>query len=409
MLCCAAPRMTRDLHQPHDRLFRKVFSEPAEAAGLLRAYVPGWLAETLDWSSLTLMPASYVDDELQASESDLLFAVEQRPWAAESGEERRSLRLYLLFEHQSTPDRMMSFRLLKYCCRIWDDFLRSDEGKERPELPPIVPLVFYQGESSWRHATEFSELFAESVRGWPWTPQFKHLLVDQSETGVEAVPGETLGRAAQLALMAAAGREVRAALAREALARTVRLMGELHRAGQGERIGPVVLYVIGTQDNETLREFDAALRREVPGPGGDMKTYGEQLIQEGRQEGLQEGLQEGVLKGLREGVLKGRQEGLQEGLQEGVLKGLREGVLKGRQEGRVEGRQEGRVEGRVEGRHEGRHEGRQEGRQEGQIATIESFLRAGVGWSTIKQATGIDQEAFELLRGQTHAADRELT
>ncbi len=385
--------MTRDLHQPHDRLFRKVFSEPAEAAGLLRVYVPGWLAETLDWSSLTLVPASYVDDELQASESDLLFAVEQRPGGAESGEERRSLRLYLLFEHQSTPDRMMSFRLLKYCCRIWDDFLRSDEGKETPELPPIVPLVFYQGESSWRHATEFSELFAESVRGWPWTPKFKHLLVDQSETRVEAVPGETLGRAAQLALMAAARREVRAALAREALARTVRLMGELHRAGQGERIGPVVLYVIGTQDNETLREFDAALRREVPGPGGDMMTYGEQLIQEGRQEGLQEGLQEGR--------------------QQGVLKGLREGVLKGRQEGRVEGRQEGRVEGRqegrVEGRHEGRHEGRQEGRQEGQIATIESFLRAGVGWATIKQATGIDQEAFELLRRQTHPADRELT
>ena len=157
---------------------------------------------------------------------------------------------------------------------------------------------------------------------------------------MEAVPGETLGRAAQLALMAAARREVR-----EALARAVRLMGELHRAGQGERFGPVVLYVTRTQDNETLREFFAALRREVPGPGGDMRTYGEQLIQEGRQEGLQEG------------VLKGRQEG----------------------------------------------------RQEGQVATIESFLRAGVGWSTIKQATGIDQEAFELLRRQTHPADRELT
>ena len=87
-----------------------------------------------------------------------------------------------------------------------------------------------------------------------------------------------------------------------------------------------------------------------------------------------------------------------------MLKGLREGVLKaGRKAGRVEGRQEGRVEGR----HEGRHEGRQEGRQEGQIATIESFLRAGVGWATIKQATGIDQEAFELLRRQIHASDRE--
>ena len=90
-----------------------------------------------------------------------------------------------------------------------------------------------------------------------------------------------------------------------------------------------------------------------------MATYGEQLIEEGRLEGLQEGLQEGVLKGL----------------QEGVLKGLREG--------------------------------RQEGELKGQVATIESFLRAGVGWPIIKQATGIDQEEFELLRRQTHASDRE--
>ena len=219
--------MPRDLYQPHDRLFRKVFSEPAEAAGLLRVYVPSWLADTLDWSSLTLMPASYVDDELRASESDLLYAVEQRPDAAEPGEARRSLRLYVLLEHQSTPDRLMRLRLLKYCCRIWDDFVRSDEAEEPPDLPPIVPLVFYQGESRWRHATEFSELFAESVRRWPWTPQFEHLLMDQSQTGVGAVPGETLGRAAQLALMAAARREVRAALAR-----AVQLMGELDRAGQ---------------------------------------------------------------------------------------------------------------------------------------------------------------------------------
>ena len=53
-----APRMKRDLYQPHDRLFRKVFSEPAEAAGLLRGCVPPWLGGTLDWSSLTLMPDS---------------------------------------------------------------------------------------------------------------------------------------------------------------------------------------------------------------------------------------------------------------------------------------------------------------------------------------------------------------
>ena len=55
---------------------------------------------------------------------------------------------------------------------------------------------------------------------------------------------------------------------------------------------------------------------------------------------------------------------------------------------------------------EGRQEGVLKGRQEGQVATIESFLHAGVGWPIIKQATGIDQEAFELLRRQAHASDR---
>ena len=75
------------------------------------------------------------------------------------------------------------------------------------------------------------------------------------------------GRLAQLALMAAARREMRTAL--EA---AVQLMGELDRAGQSERFAVVVLYVLRTQDEETLREFGAALRREVRGPGGDMNT-----------------------------------------------------------------------------------------------------------------------------------------
>ena len=35
----------------------------------------------------------------------------------------------------------------------------ADEKEEVRHLPPIVPVVFYQGETRWQHATEFSELF----------------------------------------------------------------------------------------------------------------------------------------------------------------------------------------------------------------------------------------------------------
>ena len=124
--------------------------------------------------------------------------------------------------------------------------------------------------------------------------------------------------------MAAARRRV--SQGRAPLLMAAQYMGELARSGRIELFGAIVRYVITTQDRKTVREFGEALRRQVPGTGGDMKTYAEELLQEG----------------LRKG--------------------------------------------------------RQEGRQEGQLGTIENFLRAGIEWSVIKEATGIDQEAYQALR-----------
>ena len=185
----------------------------------------------------------------------------------------------------------MKFRLLQYCCRIWADALRADD--KRPQLPPIVPVVFYQGERRWRHAREFAELFSEAVWEWPWTPRFQHLLVDQSQAAVGDVRGEALGQVAQLALMAAARRRV--SQGRAALLMAAQYMGELAKSGRIELFGAIVRYVITTQDKETVREFGEALRRQVPGTGGDMKTYAEELLQEGLRKGRQEGRQEGQL------------------------------------------------------------------------------------------------------------------
>ena len=211
----------------------------AEAAGLLRPNLPEWLSSTLNWSTLTLQDRSYVDEELEASQCDLLFEVQWQAGAGEAGSEPERLLLYVLFEHQSKPDRWMRFRLLQYCCRIWADALRADE--QRPELPPIVPVVFYQGERRWRHAREFAELFVETVREWPWTPRFQHLLVDQSQAKVGEVRGEALGRVAQLALMAAARRRV--SQGRAPLLMAAQYMGELARSGRIELFGAIVRYV----------------------------------------------------------------------------------------------------------------------------------------------------------------------
>ena len=287
--------MAHEVQRPHDKLFRTVFGDPAEAAALLRAHLPQSLARGLNWSSLTLQDGSFIDDQMRDSESDLLYAIEGSVGDPPAW-------VYVLLEHQSRADHWMRFRLLKYCCRIWDRS-RARYPDER-ELRPIVPLVFYQGRRRWRHTTEFSELFAPSVRVWPWIPQFAHLLIDQSLVKPEAVRGELQGRIAQLMMMAPFRHR------QEALRRAVGLLAELLAGGGRDAARTFVLYLWATQERGTARRFGEDLRETVSGPGGDLMTYAEELIQEGRRKGER--------KGERKGQLKGRVDTIEDLLRAGV-------------------------------------------------------------------------------------------
>jgi predicted transposase/invertase (TIGR01784 family) len=271
--------------QIHDRLFRNVFGDRREAAALLRPHLPPPLADGLNWSTLTLLNRSYIDDDARASELDLLFTIERSADAA-------PLALYVLLEHQSEPNRYMRLRLLKYCCRIWEQ-----AEQEVGRLRAIVPVVLYQGRRRWPWPTELSELFAPVERQWPWAPRFAHLLIDQSQAAGEQVGSGTRGRIALLALMAAyrQGREqLQLAL------RVVRLLAALPPTGRFDIVKLFVTYLLQTQDEAHLPRLSEEWRRRAPEAGGDFVTIAEMLIKQGRQEGRQEGLQEGLQEGRLE-------------------------------------------------------------------------------------------------------------
>ena len=60
---------------------------------------------------------------------------------------------------------------------------------------------------------------------------------------------------------------------------------------------------------------------------------------------------------------------------------------------------------RAEGLQAGLQQGRSEGLLEWQVGTIENLLRAGVQWSVIEAATGIDQDALRALRQRLEGSD----
>ena len=398
------------IHQPHDHLFKRVFGVPAEAASFLRARLPAPLSRSLHWPTLKRHPDSFVTPDLRGAASDLLFEVRY----AEPGADTAPLWLYLLFEHQSTPDFWLRLRLLGYCCRIWERDRR--DHKEARHLRPILPLVFYQGPTGWRPSRQFADLFPAGVRDWPWLPRFEHLLFDQTKVSPAQAAGSVRARLLlQLTMMHAFSRSVR-----EARQRMGRLLEDLEREGSGgqDDMKMFVRYILETGPEDTPEEMGEQLSRTAA--GGELMTSGERLREEGRREGRLEGQRELMTSGERlreEGRREGRLEGQRELKTSGERlreEGRREGRLEGQRELKTSGerlRQEGRDEMRAvaeqrhrEGRLEGQHEGRLEGQREGRLEAIDGLLRTGVDWSVIERATGIGEQEYRQLRSRPNGA-----
>ncbi len=157
---------------PHDAYFKDVFSDPQRAAVFFQSHLPAKVVSRMDWSSLQLMPGSFVKQSLQQAHSDLLFSVKA---------EGTPCMLYLLFEHQTTVDEWMPLRLLGYILEILNTHA---ETHGRP-LPPVLPLVLHQGPDRWTASPCFEDLFAlsESLAEvlMPYLPKFRHALLDLSQ------------------------------------------------------------------------------------------------------------------------------------------------------------------------------------------------------------------------------------
>jgi putative YhgA-like transposase/uncharacterized protein DUF4351 len=165
-------------------LFRFVFGKPVHAASELRAVLPAPLVARLDLASLHPVTGSFVDEELKNRHADVLIRTRL---------DGRQAFVYVLIEHQRSPDPIMPLRMLRYVMRIWDRYLQEHPKAKR--LPMIVPLVVYQGSRRWTYPVELSELLdvdPETARlAGSFLPRFRFLLDDLTrldQTALRARP-----------------------------------------------------------------------------------------------------------------------------------------------------------------------------------------------------------------------------
>ena len=92
--------------------------------------------------------------------------------------------LIALIEHQSENDFDMSFRILRYIVFIWTDYAAQQEKlhkgitKSKAFLyPPILPIVYYEGTSTWSAPLNFKDRVFLSDAFGDYIPSFNYLVV----------------------------------------------------------------------------------------------------------------------------------------------------------------------------------------------------------------------------------------
>lgn len=274
---------------PHDKLVKEAFGSPKAMRGILTATVTAPILAALDLSSLTAVPGSFVDGQLAASYSDLLFRVLLKD---------RPALVYVLVEHKSQSDRWVVLQLLRYCVRIWERVLA--EHPRVDHLPPILPIVVAHSPGGWTAPRSLGELIDPIATDLPdiarLTPHFEVLVDDLSLATDEQLQARAMGIFATVA----------AAFLRDArtpervlpmLHRVSSLLAELWGAPDGRRALDVLLRYLSVVADADVEQVTHIIEGNLPEARELIMTIAEQLEQRGFMRGIERGIEKGIEKG----------------------------------------------------------------------------------------------------------------
>ncbi len=302
---------------PHDLLVRFTFGQPERAAAELRVALPAEVVAQVDWASLRQEPGSVVDEELRETESDLLFSAR-----LVSG---RPVLFYVLLEHQSSVDRWMALRMLRYVVRQLERWRQDHPGSAL--LPVIIPLVLYHGQKGgWSAPRRVEELFDLPGEGEPpdyWralVPRFEYLVDDLTAERAEALmarPGPPLVRLALLALRYGRTKELA-----DRLPDWEALLVELQAIPDSFEELRVFFHYLLLVGDEAARSAAVAMLKTAMSA-----NRAEEVTMDIFDEYRELGLQQGKAQGRAEGQALGRAEGQALGRAEGKALGKAEALL----------------------------------------------------------------------------------
>lgn len=137
-----------ELSQPHDATFKKLFGETEIAKDVIEKNLPKEVLDRLDMDSLEKLDGSFISEKLKETFSDIIYRVKIN---------NRDAYIALLLEHKSYTDKFAIFQIAGYILDIWHKIIT--EGKK--ELPVVIPLLVYHGNSNWNYEKDIREMIPD--------------------------------------------------------------------------------------------------------------------------------------------------------------------------------------------------------------------------------------------------------
>ena len=134
---------------PHDSYFRTCMTNPEIAIPFCKTHIDKSLSNKIDYTTMRMVNRSFLTKSLQNCASDVILEFDLKTpnsdkSHASAHKNKQQVRIAILIEHQSTPDKLMAFRVFHYLFSYLNEQLKQQKSNNQL-LPPVYPLVFYNG------------------------------------------------------------------------------------------------------------------------------------------------------------------------------------------------------------------------------------------------------------------------
>jgi hypothetical protein len=248
-----------------DRAMRRLLEDPANLGELLGAVQPE-LSRHLDFSRVEPVKRTFLMEDWRERECDLFFRVPYRTPTMEQW-----ILVCILLEHQSAPDPRMPLRLLIYAALYWEGEWKHWEDRHQAyeplRLTPIVPIVFYTGQTAWTASRNLADLIAGPDEFRPFAPQWQTLFWNLSEQDPEVLLSSAEAWLQALAVVRTEGEELATfqGVLRRVLPRLERLCGQ-QRIRALDLLWFVLSWALRRRPRRERKELEEIIRASLADP-----------------------------------------------------------------------------------------------------------------------------------------------